>query len=390
MARSSTSPWSIPAHAGEPRRPSLPCGGCTVYPRPRGGACSCRCVRGSFYGLSPPTRGSPHRVRNPVSAQRSIPAHAGEPDCTTYGTRWPRVYPRPRGGASAATSWSTADWGLSPPTRGSRSTSPVPRVPTWSIPAHAGEPSRTGSCRLAPWVYPRPRGGARARRTSRCAGWGVSPPTRGSRGAAGTESGTDRCIPAHAGEPTTTTTTSVTSGVYPRPRGGATPPDSDSPDYKGLSPPTRGSRVNRVASPPKGGSIPAPAGEPATRPRRSGTGPVYPRPRGGAARTPRRCESGKGLSPPTRGSHLRHPDRNRPVRSIPAHAGEPVRAGLHPYQGEVYPRPRGGAADAESPADRNTGLSPPTRGSRQTISVRPLAPGSIPAHAGEPKPMWHP
>ena len=51
------------------------------------------------------------------------------------------------------------------------------------------------------------------------------------------------------------------------------------------------------------------------------------------------------------------------LRSIPAHAGEPVTPFTEAGMIEVYPRPRGGASWSASIVIRRCGLSPPTRGS---------------------------
>ena len=110
---------SIPAHAGEPPL-TISCHiGSKVYPRPRGGTRSSQSSAASAWGLSPPTRGNPRRplcdlppVRGlspptrgnlylqctPRPQNRSIPAHAGEPDWFFSHLEGDAVYPRPRGG----------------------------------------------------------------------------------------------------------------------------------------------------------------------------------------------------------------------------------------------------------------------------------------------------
>ena len=80
---------------------------------------------------------------------------------------------------------------------------------------------------------------------------------------------------------------------------------------------------------------------------------------------------GKGLSPPTRGSHLPRPGAEAKCGSIPAHAGEPVTPSGPPVTDEVYPRPRGGAVTLACPGYRTRGLSPPTRGSLLPAPVAP-------------------
>ena len=152
----------------------------------------------------------------------------------------------------------------------------------------------------------------------------------------------------------------------------------------GLSPPTRGSRLRHGVRRSPYGSIPAHAGEPVNASCRTSPLRVYPRPRGGAACPRRHYLRYEGLSPPTRGSRIRTAGTRIRPGSIPAHAGEPRSATCCRASSGVYPRPRGGAAGSRRPPPRRCGLSPPTRGSPTAPSARKLVPGSIPAHAGEP------
>ena len=70
--------------------------------------------------------------------------------------------------------------------------------------------------------------------------------------------------------------------------------------------------------------------------------PVYPRPRGGTVTKAWGALNLAGLSPPTRGNHRFPPDDWQVKRSIPAHAGEPRPLDAFYHAREVYPRPRGG------------------------------------------------
>ena len=152
----------------------------------------------------------------------------------------------------------------------------------------------------------------------------------------------------------------------------------------GLSPHTRGSRPGRFAPVPSPGSIPAHAGEPRRRCSAAAPRGVYPRTRGGAMPYPAEADGHRGLSPHTRGSR---PGRFAPVPSpgsIPAHAGEPRRRCSAAAPRGVYPRTRGGATSALSRAGALKGLSPHTRGSRERLDAVGHPRGSIPAHAGEP------
>ena len=70
---------------------------------------------------------------------------------------------------------------------------------------------------------------------------GLSPPTRGSLLAVVALHTLEGSIPAHAGEPVAVGPEMDLEQVYPRPRGGASPPRMPVLDDTGLSPPTRGS-----------------------------------------------------------------------------------------------------------------------------------------------------
>ena len=195
-----------------------------------------------------------------------------------------------------------------------------------------------------------------------------------------------RSIPAHAGEPPQLPRRRTRARVYPRPRGGAATDAQATSSIRGLSPPTRGSQPRQKCVVVRDGSIPAHAGEPTLAIPPSRIRRVYPRPRGGAGVLTVDASCVKGLSPPTRGSRevaLRVPLH---PRSIPAHAGEPRPVSRRTTGNWVYPRPRGGATLTLELANGKTGLSPPTRGSRSPKEPDLLPVGSIPAHAGEPVP----
>ena len=235
-------------------------------------------------------------------------------------------------------------------------------------------------------VYPRPRGGTQALRDSVSLLGGLSPPTRGNpRGSRSKPSGTGS-IPAHAGEPAYASRWARARTVYPRPRGGTAPAPSPRGKTRGLSPPTRGNHDDAPELAANRGSIPAHAGEPPATGARRVASAVYPRPRGGTARGGSPSSCGKGLSPPTRGNPLAVSSPLSADRSIPAHAGEP--GSLHDFMlmQKVYPRPRGGTVHSFRLLMRAWGLSPPTRGNLDGQAERPLQAGSIPAHAGEPRP----
>ena len=105
---------------------------------------------------------------------------------------------------------------------------------------------------------------------------------------------------------------------------------------------------------------------------------------GGTGGIGRGRELASGLSPRVRGNRpsLSHTRRGR--RSIPACAGEPVRANSPIFADGVYPRVCGGTRLLTEPVTSVMGLSPRVRGNQGLYG--PCAPRlrSIPACAGEP------
>ena len=375
---------SIPAHAGEPEGLSSTARGKAVYPRPRGGTEGLSSTARGEGGLSPPTRGNPSKPTSRQAALRSIPAHAGEPRGRKSPRPSPQVYPRPRGGTRHLTVESNGIYGLSPPTRGNRRPNRQRGIRRRSIPAHAGEPPRVEQSQAVGAVYPRPRGGTRKPPNQSRARRGLSPPTRGNLRRPVQPRFRSRSIPAHAGEPCPSYRRVVGSQVYPRPRGGTRSVCSTCQARRGLSPPTRGNPHRRARSVRQRRSIPAHAGEPPKSAPRPARVRVYPRPRGGTCS--RSCSKTwrMGLSPPTRGNHLRQSVRMICAGSIPAHAGEPSSERTIGGARRVYPRPRGGTRRIMSAVKRTPGLSPPTRGNPSSETVPAAWSRSIPAHAGEP------
>ena len=355
-------------------------------------------------GLSSLARGNRSQESANPSEKGSIPARAGEPYAAEWTLDSQRVYPRSRGGTIHPDTPPEPHKGLSPLARGNRhignlrwfdqGLSPLARGNLQfllfrhrcqgSIPARAGEPVV---------VF----------QISKRVG-GLSPLARGNQGRERHLRVQRGSIPARAGEPARELLHQLLA--------------------QGLSPLARGNRVYLPDLDVIGGSIPARAGEPSRRlersrgawvyPRSRGepmatiepldSKRVYPRSRGGTSPTHFIWGRGRGLSPLARGNprldraqvavggsipaRAGEPSSRRSKTywhgSIPARAGEPlVDTGRRGYC-RVYPRSRGGTWRPDKGGEFGMGLSPLARGNQRDALERIVAPGSIPARAGEP------
>ena len=111
---------------------------------------------------------------------------------------------------------------------------------------------------------------------------------------------------------------------------------------------------------------------------------VYPRVCGGTAESLAKQRGYRGLSPRVRGNRNERVNLVKPLRSIPACAGEPTTGAIGGYADGVYPRVCGGTAPAPALRTTSGGLSPRVRGNRQIPRYDFPDVGSIPACAGEP------
>ena len=227
------------------------------------------------------------------------------------------------GGALSPSSGHLRYSGLSPRGRGSHIIAFLEKRIVRSIPAWAGEPSILPRPERLPRVYPRVGGGAFSANRRRFRLRGLSPRGRGSPKPRQQSLGSQRSIPAWAGEPAPQSKSQRQSKVYPRVGGGARFIVPLGPPKSGLSPRGRGSHRIRSQNRLDKRSIPAWAGEPRRLAARRAIYAVYPRVGGGARPKPRFIRTLTGLSPRGRGSHHRDLNAMRAPRSIPAWAGEP-------------------------------------------------------------------
>ena len=176
---------SIPAPAGEPCWPAAPVKMTAVYPRACGGTWLVYAPDSAIRGLSPRLRGNRLRLRQLPERPGSIPAPAGEPGLGSH-----------RGGRLQ---------GLSPRLRGNLPCVPGPSYPAGSIPAPAGEPPNATNNTMSPTVYPRACGGTSPASTSASSKGGLSPRLRGNPVPDFVPKSPTRSIPAPAGEPLVST-----------------------------------------------------------------------------------------------------------------------------------------------------------------------------------------
>ena len=194
---------SIPAHAGEPYLDIRRRHNNAVYPRACGGTAIATEYDRVVGGLSPRMRGNLGRASGQVQVDGSIPAHAGEPTRPSSRPclRW--VYPRACGGTRDNTCCLVQPKGLSPRMRGNRRAVVVEDLAHGSIPAHAGEPRDVAFRRDLQQVYPRACGGTRRKRSGSPKAPGLSPRMRGNQIFNLLNAAFHGSIPAHAGEPWT-------------------------------------------------------------------------------------------------------------------------------------------------------------------------------------------
>ena len=322
-------------------------------------------------GLSPRGRGNPVDAGPEHEFSGSIPAWAGEPRRPATRDRAPAVYPRVGGGTAWGLALGDADDGLSPRGRGNPRTPGPSELWIGSIPAWAGEPLPGGVRVDAIEVYPRVGGGTILAIPGSRPGGGLSPRGRGNRSACTGNGGRVRSIPAWAGEPPRIPPSHGVDRVYPRVGGGTSGPERMAPRHRGLSPRGRGNSASCSEGRQIEGSIPAWAGEPPHARAVRALDRVYPRVGGGTVPTRIVVSAENGLSPRGRGNQSPDPWSGGRRGSIPAWAGEPAgvtRAGAVP---RVYPRVGGGTRRETRRRRCVAGLSPRGRGNLRRAAVFP-------------------
>ena len=374
----------IPAHAGQPLQ-GAPIGHpCTAYPRSRGATDIGKRDGCAIWGLSPLTRGNPHRRSHAHAAVGPIPAHAGQPSTTLPVLVLSTAYPRSRGATFLAVLVADSYQGLSPLTRGNPAVDSITKMPVGPIPAHAGQPPPASPIDREARAYPRSRGATFVLRGLVHAAQGLSPLTRGNLFFSVIKTTRTGPIPAHAGQPRNGHKLPWSIRAYPRSRGATDGQGGVTPPHRGLSPLTRGNPRSCSTLHPHLRPIPAHAGQPMAVDLRLRFARAYPRSRGATDTGQCNPSLELGLSPLTRGNPLRCSSISALPGPIPAHAGQPGPFTLGAILWRAYPRSRGATSIAATASICGTGLSPLTRGNLRAI--RPLSwfVRPIPAHAGQP------
>ena len=358
---------SIPACAGETRsrRSRASCAG--VHPRVCGGNMNGAAGRPAATGPSPRVRGKRGVPELPAVAGGSIPACAGETrrPVEPPGCRW--VHPRVCGGNTPRTWAMLSKMGPSPRVRGKLELQTPWQSRGGSIPACAGETPPPDAPGRAPSVHPRVCGGNNRTPGSPGRQPGPSPRVRGKQLRTTSCLTIGRSIPACAGETQACSQVHGASPVHPRVCGGNAASAPARLPHLGPSPRVRGKHADRRRLRSGPGSIPACAGETKAESVGQPTPTVHPRVCGGNPRGAASARGPSGPSPRVRGKRFVERAGAVVVGSIPACAGETRLTWTSAKSARVHPRVCGGNGYRCATARCDCGPSPRVRG-KQTIA----------------------
>ena len=273
-----------------------------VHPRACGEQQVAEIIVGVIGGSSPRMRGTGLLRPSASSHHRFIPAHAGNSDSSLITALGDAVHPRACGEQTPGTFSQRTASGSSPRMRG---TEPYQSSETTSprfIPAHAGNRGALIPATSPAPVHPRACGEQAFCLCSRFARSGSSPRMRGTALAGGRHAGSDRFIPAHAGNRSATASASMPGPVHPRACGEQIGLGAGSRERDGSSPRMRGTGRGRISPVARGRFIPAHAGNRASIPVPECRPPVHPRACGEQMRKKEAAQFSAGSSPRMRGT----------------------------------------------------------------------------------------
>ena len=278
------------------------------------------------------------------------------------------------------------NYGSSPQARGTRNVRCRTRAILRLIPAGAENTSASVGRFSSRAAHPRRRGEHGRRNSATRSNAGSSPQARGTQNLALIADEVSRLIPAGAGNTRRSGMPRAARAAHPRRRGEHSRVRPTPPLPPGSSPQARGTpdRADDVARPVR--LIPAGAGNT----RRSGmpraARAAHPRRRGEHSRVRPTPPLPPGSSPQARGTPDRADDVARPVRLIPAGAGN-TRAQPHGFRPlSAHPRRRGEHGLVSDARLAEFGSSPQARGTPVTVYQDYLDQRLIPAGAGNTEP----
>ena len=377
----------IPAHAGQTYVTSDGNNNGPDHPR----ACGANSLPMTFIidrnGSSPRMRGKLGHVHDRAGEARIIPAHAGQTFRRSAScTRWPD-HPRACGANACATSSDISRSGSSPRMRGKLELRKQPDGRVRIIPAHAGQTPTSPSEAPATSDHPRACGANPLSLSHRAVTPGSSPRMRGKLAGHAIIHGGCRIIPAHAGQTDPASAPTPITSDHPRACGANSDSEPEITRLNGSSPRMRGKHRGTGQPDRPVRIIPAHAGQTQTRVYMILPNTDHPRACGANIPMVLGIDAFRGSSPRMRGKLPRPFWRPSGARIIPAHAGQ-----TRPWSGSQcwktdHPRACGANNTGPAQAAGDIGSSPRMRGKLPRIRGPRGRGRIIPAHAGQ-TPRW--
>ena len=372
----------IPARAGNACGRSASTAPSSVHPRAGGERFPGSGPRDDYSGSSPRGRGTPERHGAVHRRHRFIPARAGNALAASAVDGRMAVHPRAGGERACTSAKSRISSGSSPRGRGTPGLPPFPLTAERFIPARAGNAALAGPEARGPQVHPR-AGGERLRPLSAPhRRTGSSPRGRGTLEELEPHLGLVRFIPARAGNALAPRSIQAHRPVHPRAGGERIQEQSSRMSRVGSSPRGRGTRLRPRRHRRLRRFIPARAGNALPVSRQHHLHAVHPRAGGERVPAPGGRRVQVGSSPRGRGTRRSALTAPTGARFIPARAGNARGAARRPQGRAVHPRAGGERDDVAPDRVPPNGSSPRGRGTQGARHLRPPLLRFIPARAG--------
>ena len=378
-----TAPRIIPARAGQTLGSALSMVGLPDHPRACGANDLTQGVTPVRAGSSPRVRGKLFRWRRMCQRQRIIPARAGQTQPARRNTSHRPDHPRACGANATAVDNCVPGNGSSPRVRGKLPVGDAGDLRDRIIPARAGQTPSASPARPSSPDHPRACGANLGVAAIKMAADGSSPRVRGKRGRSCEHAVRTRIIPARAGQTTVSQNPIRESTDHPRACGANVSVFLDRRGVGGSSPRVRGKRHPPAPEKKPMRIIPARAGQTGTRPESPRTATDHPRACGAnSARSPA-SSAICGSSPRVRGKPSWQQNGDYHPRIIPARAGQTcIVAPAHGHHPD-HPRACGANQYTNRTSPSLNGSSPRVRGKRFRRRTRSAMRRIIPARAGQ-------